>query len=547
MRLIHPYILLFALFFGFSACGTEHGSEGKAVFRYNESKGITSLDPAFARSMGNIWAVNQLFNGLVQLNDSLQVQPCLAKSWEISQDGLTYTFVLRRDVRFHDHEVFANGQGRLLTAHDVAYSFNRIIDPATLSPGRWVFAQVAEGGVRATSDSTVAITLSQPYPPFLGILTMPYCAVVPHEAVTKYGRDFGRNPVGTGPFHFKVWYEGVKLVLHRNANYFEKDQYGQPLPYLDAIGVSFITDPQSVFLEFMKGKIDLLSGLEDGSYKDALLTPTGQLRPELQGKINYTTAPFLNTEYLGFLIDDTAQCTSGSPLLDRRVRQAINYGFDRRAMLRHLRSNIGTAGEAGFVPPYARGFGHGAVKGYTFDRKMAAALLAEAGYPEGKNMPEIVLHTTSQYADLCEFIQAQLGQIGIKLKIEVHPNPTLGALVNNGQVPFFRKSWMADHADAENYLSLFVSGNATPNGPNYTRFESAEFDALYQKALSTPIDSLRDQIYVKMDSLVVAEAPYVVLYYDQVVRFTRPNILGLGANAMNLLSLKRVKKSTQQN
>lgn len=543
MRPPFSLLLLFALFVGLGACRTDHANDGKTVFRYNESKGITSLDPAFARSMGNIWAVNQLFNGLVQLDDSLRVQPCVAKNWEISADGLSYTFHLRNDVRFHDHPVFAHRQGRLITAHDVVYSFNRIIDPATLSPGRWVFAQVAEGGVRATSDSTLVITLTQPYPPFLGILSMPYCAIVPHEAVEHFGRDFGRNPVGSGPFLFKTWVEGVKLVLHRNPNYFEIDPTGRPLPYLDAVGISFISDPQSVFMAFMKGKLDMLSGLEDGSYKDALLTPTGQLRPELHEKVIFTTVPFLNTEYLGFLIDDTAQCTKGSPLLNRRVRQAINYGFDRRAMLRHLRSNIGTPGEAGFVPPYARGFGQGSVKGYTFDRKKAEALLAEAGFPHGTNLPEIVLHTTSQYADLCEFMQAQLGLIGIKIKIEVHPNPTLGALVNNGQVPFFRKSWMADHADAENYLSLFVSGNATPNGPNYTRFKSPEFDALYQKALSIPVDSLRDPIYVKMDSLVVAEAPYVILYYDQVVRFTHPNITGLGANAMNLLTLKRVRKS----
>jgi len=530
-----------------AACNSGTDTPRGTVFRYNESKGITSLDPAFARSMGNIWAVNQLFNGLVQLDDSLAVRPCIAKSWEVSDDGSVYTFHLRNDVRFHDHEAFFHGKGRSVTAHDVLFSFNRVLDPATLSPGRWVFASVAEGGLEAPDDSTFTITLKEPYPPFLGILSMPYCAVVPREVVERMGRDFGRAPIGTGPFAFKAWYEGVKLVLHRNPNYFEVDPDGTALPHVDAIGISFINDPQSIFLEFMKGNLDMLSGLEDGSYKDALLTPNGTLRPELSERMNLIAMPFLNTEYLGFLLDDTAACMKGSPLLDRRVRQAINMGFDRRAMLRHLRSDIGTVGDHGFVPPASQGFSQHPTKGYSYDPKRAAELLAEAGFPKGEGMPEITLHTTSQYADLCEYMQDQLGRIGVRLTVEVHPGPTLAALVANGQVPFFRKSWMADHADAENYLSLFLAKNHTPNGPNYTRFYSSEYDALYVQAMRTVDDSARFALYRSMDSLVTTESPTVVLYYDRVLRFVNPKVTGLGANAMNVLSLKRVRKPFLEN
>jgi oligopeptide transport system substrate-binding protein len=536
-------LVLFSIGLLAASCTSQDSPQRGTVFRYNESKGITSLDPAFARSMGNIWAVNQLFNGLVQLDDSLRVQPCLAQRWEISADGQRYTFHMRQDVRFHDHTVFAAGKGRAVTARDVLFSFNRVLDPATLSPGRWVFAAVADGGFAAPDDSTLIITLKEPYPPFLGILSMPYCAVVPKEAVDKFGHDFGRHPIGTGPFRFEAWYEGVKLVLHKNPHYFERDDDGTPLPHLDAVGISFITDPQSIFLEFMKGNLDMLSGLEDGSYKDALLTPNGTLHPELTDRMRMIAMPFLNTEYLGFLLDDTAACMQGSPLLDVRVRQAINMGFDRRAMLRHLRSNIGTPGEHGFIPPASQGFAQSPTQGYSYDPKRAAQLLAEAGFPNGKGMPEITLHTTSQYADLCEYMQDQLGRLGIKLKVDVHPGPTLAALVANGQVPFFRKSWMADHADAENYLSLFLSRNATPNGPNYTRFGSAAYDALYARAMGTVNDSLRTALYRSMDSIVTAQAPTVVLYYDRVLRFVNPEVQGLGANAMNVLSLKKVRKS----
>jgi oligopeptide transport system substrate-binding protein len=532
----------------FISCGSSNSSLDRSkVFRYNESKGITSLDPAQARTMGNIWATAQLFNGLVQLDDSMRIQPCIAQSWELLDDGTVYAFHLRRDVFFHDHPDFVNGVGRRVTAHDFVYSFSRILDERTLSPGRWVFAQLdmsRDGGFKAVNDTLLHVFLKRPFPPFLGMLSMPYCAVVPKEVCEVSGKGFGRSPVGTGPFKFKEWHEGVKLVMHRNTRYFELDDQNTRLPYLDAIGVTFITDAQSVFLEFLNDNLDMLSGLEDGSFKDALLTPSGKLQPEMEGKVVMHTMPFLNTEYLGFVMDSTQSVMNGSPLRFKEVRQAINYGFDRHRMMRYIRNNIGDPGEHGFLPNGIPGMNTRRVRGYSYDPQKARELLAEAGFPEGRGLPEIILHTTSQYLDLCEFMQHQLGEIGIKLRIEVNPSATHGALVSNGQVAFFRKSWMADYADAENYLSLFLSSNRTPNGPNYTMYSSSKYDELYDSALNEPIDSLRYAIYQKMDSLIIDDAPIVVLYYDEVLRFTKPNIEGLQVNAMNQLSLKRVRKGS---
>lgn len=527
-------------------CGNQHGDgNDQLVFRYNESKGITSLDPAQARTMGNIWATNQLFNGLIQLNDSLHVEPSIARSWDIQQDGKLYAFHLRSDVLFHDHPLFENGVGRKVTAHDFVNSFQRIMDEKNLSPGRWVFAQVdiaRNGGFIAINDTLLHIYLKQPFPPFLGMLSMPYCAVVPHEVCDALGQDFGRNPIGTGPFQFKEWHQSVKLVLHRNPRYFEKDENGNALPYIDAIGITFISDAQSVFLEFLKGNLDMLSGLEDGSFKDALLTPNGKLQPDMKHKVIMQTMPFLNTEYLGFVMDTTTDVMRNSPLRIKKVRQAINYGFDRKRMMRYIRNNIGTAGEHGFLPDGLPGINRTRTIGYTYNPQLSRTLLKEAGFPNGEGLPEIVLHTTSQYVDLCEFVQHQLGELGIRLRIEVNPGATHGALVNNGQVAFFRKSWMADYADAENYLALFVSSNRTPNGPNYTMFSNPEYDRMYASALRESNDTVRYTTYHKMDSLIMSEAPVVVLYYDQVMRFLQPHVSGLEPNAMNLLSLKKVTK-----
>ncbi|NTW23400.1 MAG: ABC transporter substrate-binding protein, partial [Lentimicrobium sp.] len=228
--------------------------EGKTVFRYNETAGITSLDPAFARNQANIWAVNQLFNGLVQLDSALMIQPCIAKSWSVSPDGKTYTFFLRNDVSFHDHFLFQNGKGRKVTAKDFVFSLQRLADKSVASPGAWVMGPVAiENGkpaITSVDDTTLVIRLNNAFPPFLGMLSMQYCFVVPKEAISYFKTDFRSNPVGTGPFRFKLWKEGVKLVMLKNSNYFETEN-GKRLPYLDAVAVSFIIDKQTAFLEFI--------------------------------------------------------------------------------------------------------------------------------------------------------------------------------------------------------------------------------------------------------------------------------------------------------
>ena len=210
-------------------------------------------------------------------------------------------------------------------------------------------------------------------------------------------------------------------------------------------------------------------------------------------------------------------------------------------MMRYIRNNIGSPGTHGFLPTGLPGEEF-RVDGYHYDPKKAKVLLAEAGFPNGEGLPEIALYTTSQYLDLCEYIQHQLEEIGIKLRIEVNPGATHGALVANSQVAFFRKSWIADYADPENYLSLFYSKNFTPNGPNYTLFQNAEFDRLYEASLAVTNDSLRYVYYSQMDSIIVDEAPVVVLYYDQVLRFVHKHVSGLSSNSMNGLSLKSVRK-----
>ncbi len=539
LKALNLFILTLLLIFSIS-CTNNRKNEQYKIFRYNESAGITSLDPAFAKDQANIWVCNQLYNGLVQFDDKLNILPCIAKSWEIKDKGLTYLFHLRKDVYFHNHKLFNQNKDKIVNAEDFVYSFNRILDPSVASPGKWVFANIKQINNKycftAINDSTFEIQLNEAFPPFLSLLCMTYCSVLPRKIVDFYGNDFRKNPVGTGPFKFKIWKEGVKLVLLKNEIYFEKEGR-QPLPYLDAINVSFIIDKQIAFLEFIKGKLDFISGI-DPNYKDEILTFDGALKEKYKNKINLSRQAYLNTEYLGFLMKNN----KNSPLNDKKVRQAINYGIDRVKMVKYLRNNIGKPGVFGMIPPGIPSFDSVNIKGYNYNPTKAKLLLREAGYQEGNEIEPVTLYTTAAYVDLCKYIQHQLTDIGLTINIEITPPATLRQRIAKSDLPFFRASWIADYPDAENYLSLFYTPNHCPAGPNYTHFSLDEFDKLYNKAKTELNDSLRYKYYKIMDKLILDEAPVVVLYYDEVLRFTRKNIQNLGNNPMNLLTLKYTKK-----
>jgi len=535
------FTILFIIF-SLSACNRGEINDELKIFRYNEAAGITSLDPAFSRDLANIWACNQIYDGLVKLDNDLEVKPAIAKSWKISEDGLIYTFYLRNDVRFHAHEVFSDTLGRKVNAYDVEYSFNRILDPALASPGTWVFNNVATDGFKAMNDSVFTIKLKQAFMPFLGLLSMQYCNIVPHEVIEYHGKDFRKNPVGCGPFKYQYWKEGVKLVLHKNINYYQKDAEGQALPYLDGVAITFLIDKQSAFLQFVQGKIDFLSGI-DASYKDEILTPEGLLNPEYDKDVYLVREPYLNTEYLGIMVDSSMSESEYNPLKNRLVRQAISCGFDRIKMMRYLRNNIGIPGQAGIIPAGMPAYDKNAPYGYTYDPEFAAGLLTEAGYPGGSGLPPITLTTSSEYLDLCKYIQHELMLLGLDIRINVSPPAAIKEMKAQAKLPFFRASWIADYPDAENYLSLFYSKNFCPAGPNYTHYASKGFDQLYEKSLTIIDDSTRYTAYRQLDSMVMEEAPVVILFYDEVLRFVRNDVKGLGSNPINLLDLTFVKKN----
>ena len=512
------------------SCSPSSKINENTIFRYNEYRNITSLDPAFARNPQNIWPINQLFNGLVQLDKNLSVQPEIASTWNVSSDGLLYTFFLKKDVYFHTSPLFGEKQTRTVVASDFVYSFDRLKDPKVASPGGWVLQQVES--YSAIDEHTFSIQLKKPFPAFLGLLSMRYCAVVPHEVVSHFGSRFRSNPIGTGPFYFKRWDENVKLVLRKNNNYFELDENGQKLPYLEAVAIQFIPDIQSEFMLFLQGKLDFINSL-DASYKDELLTPTGALQSKYKERINMLKGPYLNTEYIGFYLD-----ADNPAIQSEEIREAMNLGFDRKLMIAYLRNNIGYPANQGFIPKGLKGKSS---KPYPYDVERARVLVKKYRVESGVK-PTLTIATDANYLDLCEYLQRELQKIGIDLKIEVMPTASLRQAKSSGKLELFRASWIADYPDAENYLSLFYSKNFSPNGPNYTHYENSKFDLLYEEALSTLVDAQRQKRYRQMDSLVNSEHPIIPLYYDQVIRFVQKNVEGMEINPINLLVLKTISK-----
>ncbi len=516
---------------------TSQSTNHQQVFYYNESTGTQSLDPAFAKNQAVMWAVHQLYNTLVEIDSNLSLVPSLAKSWNISEDRLTYTFHLRSGIYFHDDPVFPAGKGRLFTARDVVYSFQRIMDKSVASSGAWIFHNRVDTlkGFTALDDSTFQLQLLRPFHPILGILSMQYCSIVAREAVEKYGPDFRRHPCGTGPFRLVSWEEGESLIYHKNEHYWEKDSLGNRLPYLDAIKVSYFDNKATEFLQFRQGKLSFINDI-DASFKDEILTRKGALREEWSGKILLKKQPYLNTEYFGILVDPLNPLVAQSPLRSKALRQAINYGINRRQLMMYLRNSIGTPAEAGFVPGGLPSHNADSVKGYSFDPAKARKLLVAAGFPEGKGLPVIKLLTIAIYSEIGSFVARQLEEIGIPVQVEVIQKSLLLEQTAKSQALFFRGSWIADYPDAENYLAVFYSKNPAP--PNYTRYHNEDFDRLYEKALLETNDSLRYRLYRQMDQLVIDDAPVVPIWYDMAIHLVQPNVTGFNPNALNLLELR---------
>ena len=495
------------------------------VFRYNESAGVTTLDPAHSRSLELMWVVDQMYDGLVELSPDLEIIPAIAESWEI--EGRVYRFKIRQGVRF--------GSGRQLEARDVVYSLGRLLDAKVASSGGWILDAVEEGGITAVGSDIVEIRLKYDFPPFLGLLSTTYASIVDSD----FDGELRNSDAGTGPFKLKWWVEDVALVMHKNEEYWEVDEEGKSLPYLEAVHIDFVPDMGSEYLGLIQGRYDFISGLHP-SYMEDLMDKEGGLAEKHKGSLELVRTPFLKTDYIGVLVDDELENMKGSPLLDSRVRRALSMSIDRASIARVLRRNAVLPSDH-FVPPSMPGASEYTAPNFDLDK--AKNLLTEAGYKGGVGFPEITLGTTSDYLDLCAAIQSNWQKLGVNLQVDVATSSVHRERVATSKIELFQKSWLADYADGENFLGLFKKSNFAPGGPNYTHFQSDEFERFYTESMVEDEDSTRFTRYSQMDSIIYSEMPLIPLFHDQVTHFVSVDVKDWVVSPVNRLDLRRVKLS----
>jgi len=512
------------------------------VFHYNEDESVTTLDPAYVKSQSEIWIVSQIFNGLVDLDPQLQVVPALSDHWEISEDKKIYTFHLRRDAQFCFPDYGGKVTHRRVNSHDVAFSLSRIADPKSASPGAWIFADKIDSNLSQVfvplNDTIFQIHLLRPVASLLNLLATNYGFIVPIEYKSTEKSVLARNPIGTGPFYLKRWEEQIKLVLRKNDIYHEKDSAGISLPYLDAINVSFVKNKQTAFMQFLAGSYDFFNGLES-SFKDELLTTDAQLKPKYNERLKTLITPFLNTEYIGCYLGD--QPGKVNYLQDVHLRRALELSVDRKAIVRFFRNGLGTPGEYGFVPPQLNPNQNSELTdSNTHSKQDAKVEFALSEYSKMKVKPVITLSTTADYLDMMVYLQEAWSRIGINIKVDIQTGGMLRQLRNEGKLMLFRGSWIADYPDAENYLACFYQKFLSPNGPNYTHFVDADFDALYEAIESGGSKDRLDDIF-RANLRLMSQVPVIPLYYDKSIRLMHPWVKGLGNDVTNRLPLKRVK------
>ena len=556
-------IFLALAIFAFVTSCSNNDTKTDNIFYLNQPLGLETMEPVMSNSNQVIWALSIMMEGLVEYNRDNEIVPAIAKSWEISEDGTVYTFTLRDDVFFHDDACFPDSKGRKVTAADFKYCLERVNDPKTKTRGSWVFRDKIKGvqeyidsrsgksagasevkditGIKALNDSTLQIELTQPFAPFLSILTMTYGFVYPHEAVEHYGDSFSQHPVGTGPFKFKHWDFDKELVYEKNPNYWGKDSAGNQYPYLDGIQMTFTQSSETEYLDFVNGRYDF--HLPSSETIDQLIDENGNLTDAGTRDFDLVRKPWLQTVFFGMMQDKNLPGGMTGPFAgNKKLRQALNYAIDREKIIKYVLKNRGTPAHNGPIPVGMPGYNPD-IKGYSYDKEKALQLLDEAGYPNGKGLSlTLYMGNDEIQKTIAIAVQDQLKELGIDLKLEQMLQATLISQQEEGKFPFWRASWGADYFDPENFMALFYSKNITPKGPNRVGYSNPEVDKLYEEGLRETDFEKRKLIYDKLQQIVIEDAAWLYLYYNQQVYLIKKNIEGFYLNGLNIINLKYTKK-----
>ncbi len=485
--------------------------EPRTVYRRALER-VASMDPIQAAAVPDSKAVSLVYEPLLEVEYGTRpykLKPCLCELPEVSGDGLVYTYRIREEARFQDDPCFPGGKGRHVTADDVKYSLARLADRSNASSGMWTMDPVAR--VDAVDARTVRVTLKKPLHVFPWLTGMAYWAVVPREAVEKYGEKFNEHAVGSGPYRLAEWWRNHRMVFERDPTWPGwKDIATTPCDKLEFLVVD---DASTQWLMFLAGELDFLGEVSRDNW-DAIVEPDGTLSPELEAKgMTLFGSPIMQVSYIGINMRD--------PLLgaNRKLRQALNCAFDFPVWRRFLNNRVEACD--GPVPPGVNGRLETPFP-YAFNLEKAKRLVAEAGFPGGvdpKTKKRVTIqlaigHATQSAREQAELLQSFYEKIGIRLEPQFMTWAAYLKAVSDGHVSLFMLGWIGDYPDAENFLQLFHSKNVSP-GANHSNYVNPEFDRVYDAAMAAGTAAERDALWRKAQEIVREDCPWIFLNFPK--------------------------------
>ncbi|MEW5722027.1 MAG: ABC transporter substrate-binding protein [Thermodesulfobacteriota bacterium] len=487
---------------------------GTMIVTYKDD--VVTLDPAIGYDWQNWSIIKSIFSGLMDYEPgTTNLVPDLAESFEISPDGKTYVFKLRKDVKFHN--------GRPLTAGDIKYSIERAVNPKTQGPGQGFFSMIQGfedmtsgkteelSGIKVLDDYTVQFDLSQPAAPFLHIMAINFSFAVPKEEVEKWGPDFGKHPVGTGAFKMEEWKLGQKLVLARNTDYHKPG-----LPKLDKVIFEIGQEPTVALMRLQRGEVDILGdGIPPAQFVGVMKDP--------QYKGWVIEGGQLHTGYITMNV-------KMKPFDNVKVRQAVNMAINKERVCQIINNRAVPANQP--LPPTMPGYDP-EYKGYPYDPEKAKALLAEAGFPEGFET-ELWVMNVDPNPRIAQSIQSDLAAIGIKAELKNQSQgPVIAAGGEPDQAPMIWSggmAWIADFPDPSNFYGPILGcGGAVKGGWNWAWYCNEELekmagdaDAMSDPAKKAEREALWRSIFIKL----MEDAPWCPVFNEQRFTMRRPRLGG---------------------
>lgn len=523
------------------------------VFRINEVEDFRSLYPQSVGDLTSHHIASQVYEGLVKLSQKdLTIQAGIAENWDILDSASRFVFRIKKGIKFHDDECFEGGSGREVNAHDVKYCFDLLCSSYPENQGSSLFMDKVKGakkyfestvnkqplpggveGIKVIDDQTLEITLDYSFSGFINLLTTSYTWIFPKEAFQKYGVDMRVKCVGTGPFMIKNIKESQAVVLERNPNYWKADNFGNQLPYLDAVKYSFIKEKKSELLEFKNGNLDAVYRLPLEMIKEV----TTELDNAKEGNIPFVlqNTPAQSIFYMGFQHQSKV-------FENKNVRLAFNHAIDRESIVIYTLQGEGVPGTYGIVPPAFKGYDISKLKGYDFNPEKARKYMADAGFPNGKGFPSLTLQINSGGGDrniqTAEVIQKMLKEnLNIDIQINVMPMAQHLEALETGKAEFWRLGWIADYPDPENFLNILY-GAHVPKNPsdksyvNAVRYVSPRFDSLFMAGLREVDDEKRYKLFLEAEQTAIDDAAIMPIFYDENTRLLQIYVKNFDINAM---------------